>query len=96
MRQRGEGVPRFWDEEEKEKEEDEEREEEEEEEEWLVGRCRPVEAWPAANWPCNALMLPDPGCPPALHCSYTGLHCTALHGAVVLHRAVLFKYVVNS
>ena len=49
---------------------EEKREKEEEEEEWLVGRCRPVEAWPAANWPCNALMLPDPGCPPPiLHCS---------------------------
>ena len=40
-----------------------EEEEEEEKEKGLVGRCRPVEAWPAANWPCNALMLPDPGCP---------------------------------
>ena len=40
-----------------------EKEGEEEEEEWLVGRCRPVEAWPAANWPCNALMLPDPTAP---------------------------------
>ena len=47
----------------KEEEKMEEEEEEEEEEEWLVGRCRPVEAWPAANWPCNALMLLDPPAP---------------------------------
>ena len=51
-----------------------EKEGEEEEEEWLVGRCRPVEAWPAANWPCNALMLPDPTAP-ILHCSCKVVLC---------------------
>ena len=52
-----------WGKEEEEKLMKKEEKMEEEEEEWLVGRCRPVEAWPAANWPCNALMLLDPPAP---------------------------------
>ena len=65
-------------EEEKEQEDKQEKEEEKEEkekekEEWLVGRCRPVEAWPAANWPCNALMLLDPPAPSHTPlCSFNG------------------------